>query len=440
MAHYAPKEHSFELRAQIPSGFFPNFFPGGSFLVGLSSIFWRESWKYGERGFRYCNHDVGHAIGAVSMAAAGLGWDVKVLDGLGYKELERLMGLELAQEVPIPSRPVKGKFPEIEFEHPDCVLLVFPSGSTDIDINYEGLSLAIKEFSKLEWKGEANVLSKEHVVWDIIYRTAEAVKKPLSLQEKFVIHPFRSSRVLGESLYKGLSLTELVRKRRSAVDMDGITMIKRETFYQILLHCVPSGSGGGEKQKRPLALPYSALAWDSEVHAVLFVHRVEGLPKGLYFLVRNEDHFDDLKKATRSEFKWEKPEGCPDDLPLYLLGRADCQELSKRLSCHQDIASDGCFSVGMVARLEPTLNDKGVWMYPRLFWETGVLGQVLYLEAHAVGISATGIGCFFDNPVHEVLGLKGTAYQSLYHFTVGGPVLDKRIMSLPAYPGPGIDA
>ncbi|KAF9611688.1 hypothetical protein IFM89_034871 [Coptis chinensis] len=36
-------------------------------------------------------------------------------------------------------------------------------------------------------------------------------------------------------------------------------------------------------------------------------------------------------------------------------------------------------------------------MYPRLFWETGILGQVLYLEAHAVGISATGIGCYFDD-------------------------------------------
>ncbi|KAK3019551.1 hypothetical protein RJ639_004392 [Escallonia herrerae] len=63
-----------------------------------------------------------------------------------------------------------------------------------------------------------------------------------------------------------------------------------------------------------------------------------------------------------------------------------------------DIAGDGCFSLGMLAHLSPTLHDKGVWMYPRLFWETGVLGQVLYLEAHAVGISATGIGCFFDDP------------------------------------------
>ena len=48
--------------------------------------------------------------------------------------------------------------------------------------------------------------------------------------------------------------------------------------------------------------------------------------------------------------------------------------------------------------MEPTLREKNVWMYPRLFWETGVLGQVLYLEAHAIGISATGIGCFFDDP------------------------------------------
>lgn len=51
----------------------------------------------------------------------------------------------------------------------------------------------------------------------------------------------------------------------------------------------------------------------------------------------------------------------------------------------------------MVARFEPVLHEKGAWMYPRLFWETGVLGQVLYLEAHALGISATGIGCYFDD-------------------------------------------
>ncbi|KAL2460804.1 nitroreductase family protein [Abeliophyllum distichum] len=439
VSHYAPKEHALELRAQIPSGFFERFFPHNSFLIGFSSIFWREAWKYGERAFRYCNHDVGHAIAAVSMASSGLGWDVRVLDGLGYKELEKLMGLQIFPEFNIPSRPVKGRMPEIEFEHPDCVLLVMPNGTADFEVDYNELRLAISEFPNLEWKGKPNLLSKEHACWDIIYRTAEAVKKPLTMAKGAVFEPYRSSGMISGNSYKEFSLSEVVRKRRSAVDMDGFTVMSRETFYQILLHCMPSGSGG-QKQRSQLALPFRALPWACEVHAVLFVHRVVGLPNGLYFLVRNEDHLDELRKATRSEFKWVKPDGCPDDLILYELAQGDCGELSKRLSCHQDIASDGCFSLGMVARVEPTLREKGTWMYPRLFWETGVLGQVLYLEAHAVGISATGIGCFFDDPVHEVLGLRGLEFQSLYHFTVGGPVVDKRIMSLPPYPGPSIDA
>ncbi|KAL5728161.1 hypothetical protein ACHQM5_001274 [Ranunculus cassubicifolius] len=438
VAHYAPKEHSLEIRAEIESKVL-ELFPEESFLVGFSSIFWREAWKYGERAFRYCNHDVGHAIGAVVIAAAELGWDVKILDGLGYEELEKVMGLGCFKSLEIPARTVKGKFPEIEFEHPDCLLVVFPSGSSEFSVDYERLSCLISEsFGELEWKGKPNALSKEHVCWDVIYRTAEAVKKPLTDGGFSKIDPFQSSGLISESLYKGFTTTEIVRKRRSAVDMDGIHVMERETFYQILLHCVPSGSQGEEKQGKQLALPYRVLTWDAEVHAALFVHRVKGLPKGLYFLVRNEDHFGDLKKATRPEFEWVKPEGCPDGLPLYLLTRGDCQQLAKRLSCHQDIAADGCFSLGMVVHLEKL--HKNVWMYPRLFWETGVLGQVLYLEAHAVGISATGIGCYFDDAVHEVLGLKGSKFQSLYHFTVGSPVVDKRIMSLPAYPGPGVDA
>ncbi|EOY17058.1 Nitroreductase family protein isoform 2 [Theobroma cacao] len=398
VAHYAPKEHSLEVRATIPSGFFPKFFPENSFLIGISSIFWREAWKYGERAFRYCNHDVGHAIGAVAMAAATLGWDVKLLDGFGYDDLQKLMGLDIFPEFKVPSRPIKGKFPDIEFEHPDCLLLVFPNGSNQFHVNYKELSSAVKEFLNLEWKGKPNSLSREHVCWDIIYRTAEAVKKPLTVQSgEFPVDQFQSSGICSENSYKGLTVREVVRKRRSAVDMDGVTVMERETFYQILLHCVPSGNGG--KHRRQLALPFRALSWDAEVHAALFVHRVVGLPKGLYFLVRNEDHLEELKRATRPEFNWEKPAGCPDDLPLYELATDNCQELAKRLSCHQDIASDGCFSLGMVAHFEPALSDNGAWMYPRLFWETGVLGQVLYLEAHAVGISATGIGCFFDDPV-----------------------------------------
>ncbi|HEU0202017.1 MAG TPA: SagB/ThcOx family dehydrogenase [Burkholderiaceae bacterium] len=103
------------------------------------------------------------------------------------------------------------------------------------------------------------------------------------------------------------------------------------------------------------------------------------------------------------------------------------------VSCHQEIAADGAFSLAMIAEFEARLRRHGPWFYRRLFWETGVIGQVLYLEAEANGVRATGIGCFFDDPVHQVLGLKDATLQSLYHFTIGGAVEDPRLTTLPPY-------
>ena len=106
---------------------------------------------------------------------------------------------------------------------------------------------------------------------------------------------------------------------------------------------------------------------------------------------------------------------------------------ARRLSCDQDIAADGFFSLAMIAEFEASLSEHGPSFYRHLFWESGVIGQVLYLEAEAARARATGIGCFYDDPVHELLGLNGRAFQSLYHFTVGIPVEDGRLATEPAY-------
>ena len=112
---------------------------------------------------------------------------------------------------------------------------------------------------------------------------------------------------------------------------------------------------------------------------------------------------------------------------------ACARSLAIQVSCHQEIAGDSAFSFGMLAEFEGRLREGGAWWYPRLFWESGLLGQVLYLEAEAAGVRATGIGCFFDDPVHEIVAVKGLSLQSLYHFTIGGPVEDRRLMTLPPY-------
>ena len=162
------------------------------------------------------------------------------------------------------------------------------------------------------------------------------------------------------------------------------------------------------------------------------MHRVDGLEPGVYLFLRNADIESKMRAELSSEFEWVRAENCPAHLPLYRVVEADARNAAKALSCHQDIAADGAFSLGMLAEYESSLA-QGPWIYRQLFWEAGILGQVLYLEAEAAGVRGTGIGCYFDDGVHDVLGIKGRWLQSMYHFTIGGALTDTRLETLAAY-------
>ena len=67
-----------------------------------------------------------------------------------------------------------------------------------------------------------------------------------------------------------------------------------------------------------------------------------------------------------------------------------------------------------------------------------MLGHALYLEAEAAGRQGTGIGCYFDDVAHDALGIATgqedmPRFQDIYHFTVGGALVDGRLASEPAY-------
>ena len=406
VCHYAPKQHGLEVRAAFGLGLWAALWPGApasAFLLGLTSIHWREAWKYGQRAYRYCQHDAGHAIGALSMAAAGLGWQTRILDDLSTDELALLMGTGHGAAEP---------------EEPDVLMAV---GPYDDDQQEQGLCAEqIHAFRSLDWRGTPNHLSPSHVDWGV-EDTAAATRKPrVRLSYERPAGP-STPWCLGS---RPVSLRKIIRQRRSAVAMDRVTRITRDAFYRILQHTVPL----------PGAVPFSTLPWKPHIHLAIVVHRVDDLATGLYVLVREASQRTALEKAFTNADHWQHPVGCPQQLGLYRLIEADAQQAARQVACFQDIASDGCFSLGMIAEYEEPLERYGPWFYPRLFWEAGVIGQVLYLEAEAAGIRSTGIGCYFDDPMHSVLGLQDRTYQDLYHFTIGGPIEDTRLTTLPSYP------
>jgi hypothetical protein len=217
-----------------------------------------------------------------------------------------------------------------------------------------------------------------------------------------------------------LAAARLIRQRRSAVDFDGVTEIGAGAFFAMLDALLP----------RAGFPPWETLDHAPRAHPALFVHRVAGLAPGLYLLARDAAQRGDLQRELRQDWLWRK--AGPAHLPLYLLAEGDLRDRARLVSCHQDIAADSCFALGFLARFHDPVSNQP-WRYRELYWETGLLGQVLYLEAEAAGVRGTGIGCFFDDAMHALLGIEGDAYQSLYHFTVGGPVEDPRLTTLPPY-------
>jgi SagB-type dehydrogenase family enzyme len=435
--HYAPKEHGLERRAEFPAEQVARLlasFPSDAFLFGLTSIHWREAWKYGERAFRYCNHDVGHAIGTARIAAATLGWNMALLDGVDQDTVAMLLGTDRKKD-----------FGEAEPEHPDCLAVVWPSEMvrreesgvrcTTKEVPLFVDTAIVKELAGVTWQGKANPLSHEHGVhWDIIDEAAEASWKMQA--DQLMISLPRKSLPSSDLLYAsrttsdlGSSAGHIIHQRRSAVAFDGKTSISSATFFQMMQRVMPRA----ERPQLERPMPWDAWPYDPAIHLMLFVHRVDGLTPGLYFLVRDVRKLAFIQQSMNPELVWTLAPECPDGLPLYWLLEGDAKRLAAQVSCHQDIAGDSAFAFGMLAEFEGTLRERGAWWYPRMFWEAGLLGQVLYLEAEAAGVRATGIGCFFDDPVHEIVGIQSLAMQSLYHFTIGGPVEDRRLQTLPPY-------
>ena len=271
--HYAPKSHSLELLAGIEQDSWQSFcLPDGSLLLAFSSIYWRESWKYGERAFRYCMIDLGHALGAISVAAHCLNWKSAILDDTGTDDLGRL----LWQEKGSVTRDIS-----LEEEHPDVLLAIFTDGRMHNKI----LDLSVISHANLQSRSvRPNALSKDHIQWVEIDKVSEATKKPPTLDT----YP----EVISSSELLSTKFCHVLRRRRSAQVMDENAFMPLESFYAILEAIFPGN------------LPFGFLPWKPYIHPIIFVHRVRDIDLGLYILLRDVSVKEKLQAAMLADFVW----------------------------------------------------------------------------------------------------------------------------------------
>ncbi|GIU75279.1 MAG: hypothetical protein KatS3mg004_2366 [Bryobacteraceae bacterium] len=342
--HYRPSSHMAERRAR---GGVLDDFTAAPLCVVLSSIFWREAWKYRARAYRYVNHDLGHAMMAVQYAAGAMGWPSLVRGIFPDAEWHSRLHLAADEQVML----------LIELLPPTGPRTPQPTGWTP---------------------GEPNRLSAEVVEYPLIEQIHQATLASEASPA------FAQARV--ERWPHG-DYARLARQRRSALDfLPQGRVLPQPAFTAMLeLLAAPLPTDWGERYVAP---------W-------IFVHRVEGVEPGLY-----------------------RAEGTG----LALVRRGDQRGAAAALSLGQELAGNSCFTVTFVADVGRACARFGPRAYRFVHHEAGALGQRLYLAAEAFGFRGTGIGAFYDDHVHQWLGLETAGpWQVVYHFAVGDPIPDPRL-------------
>jgi len=402
--HYLPLTHSLARRCEFdPSTArsLAQHFRAPGLLVALSSVIWREAWKYGERAFRYCQLDLGHALAALRFAARMQGWRLTCLDQVGHAALARLLGFDRTAWTPL------------EEEEPELLCCLEACGDLPPPRHLPPNLTA--QWPAFPLAGDPRPLSATRREWAVCAQVAAATRQPAGVATESP-PPLDTPQPIDPL---GTPAAVVVRRRRSAVAFNPEGRMDRTRFFRMLAATLPDG-------RRP---PFDVAIGPSRISLLLFVHQVTGLTPGLYLFLRRFDHGAKLRRRLSPELRW-----APADPTkrLQLLRAGDFRVEAIEVACNQEIAGFSVFSLAMLAEFQAPVA-AAPWRYRQLYWEAGMIGQALYLEAEALGYRGTGIGCYFDDALHALIGLEDDAWQDLYHFTVGTPVADRRLQTYPPY-------
>ena len=142
----------------------------------------------------------------------------------------------------------------------------------------------VKDACSGTWHGKANRLSGEHgVEWDIIDEVAERVGRYLAEQRSVALPRLLTNHVSRFTFHESPSAGQIIRQRRSAVSFDGKTSISAATFFRMMERVMPRA----DRPQLDRPMPWDVWPYEPAIHLMIFVHRVDGLTPGLYFLVRD---------------------------------------------------------------------------------------------------------------------------------------------------------
>jgi SagB-type dehydrogenase family enzyme len=254
--HYRPSSHMVEQRALGP---FQEKLNGISAPVVfiLTSIAWREAWKYQDRAYRYCLHDIGHAWQSLALAARAIGCDSFAAGHFPDDDISQLC------------RSAPDEWP---------LLLVELHGAS--------IPLNAAQSQPFEWfGGTPNRLSESQTAYPLVERIHAATKLTRQfagdrwaerLDPAIEKKSFTNQRAFGET----------ARARRSALDFQAGDRTMSQVQLQTILSCA----------SQPLRADFASSRF---IELYVYVHRVNELEPGLYRYDRTRAKLEKMRPGDQ---------------------------------------------------------------------------------------------------------------------------------------------
>jgi len=331
----------------------------------FTSIFFRSSWKYRERAYRYHLLDTGHVIENLSIAMTALGIPFRISYDFADRNINRLAGLDDQKEVSLALAYIPG----LKSSENSCMPMIslLPDDIknagivSDREIEYPAI-LEIHEAGK-------PAVPKGNNMNDISDHAGLSPETWAALPDRLPAD-------------KTVTYPDCLFKRRSRRNFVTAPMDRKIFFSLLEALCMDDTPD-----------PHTRSGYSHSFYTGFITANIDGFDQGIYILDREQRRFGLVKKG---DFIERMAHACLDQMWL------------KSANIHFLFMSD----------LEQLEEKRGPRGYRYAMMGAGCMGERIYLLAASLGLGCCGIGAFYDQEAADIIGLTN-ASRLLYLVAVG---------------------
>ena len=338
-----------KLRATVPMSVLLD---NANVVLIYTANYYRSSWKYGKRAYRYILLDTGHVAKNALLGAETFGYQGNPIGCFDDQRVNTLLQID---------------------DNEEGSLLLLPLGKGKQAPLIAQKSAVSADPKQLSGKADKLVLfthGHTYLTLDDLHSSASLAANNKLVEKSYPALPVID---LPDPIDAGAPLTSTIMNRRSVRTWADKAMTSAQ-LSSLLYYSF------GVKSENRTDLVDSTIGGDNFLNLYLFIYRVEGIAPGIYHYNRREHNLSQIQKG-------------------------DYRRAATQAALSQSVVGQSCVCFVLTTSTALLNHPDGDRSLRYAGLEAGMIGENIYLQTEALGLGCTGIGAYFDDEVSQLINV-----------------------------------